>query len=73
MDTDMPESQWKQVSSQAKIFWIKLDDEDLEHIAGKTDRLAGLLQGKYGYTRQNADKQSARWMRKHSDEPGDLA
>lgn len=71
MDTDMPEGKWKQVRSQVRTFWSKIDDEDLERIGGKAERLAGVLQLKYGYTRQNAESQSIRWMRKHRDEPGD--
>jgi len=68
MNTDLPESQWKQVSSQIKIFWGKIDDYDLERIAGRAERLAGMLQHKYGYTRQHAESQSIRWMRKHREE-----
>lgn len=68
MTNDMPESKWKQVSRQIQIFWSKIDDDDLERIAGKADRLAGMLQRKYGYTKQHAESQSIRWMRKHRDE-----
>jgi len=71
MNTGMPESKWKQVSSQIQIFWSRIDDADLERIAGKAERLAGVLQHKYGYTQQHAESQSIRWMRKHRDEPGD--
>jgi uncharacterized protein YjbJ (UPF0337 family) len=68
MTNDMPESEWKQVSSQIQIFWSKIDDEDLKRIAGKADRLAGALQHKYGYTKQHAESQSIRWMRKHRED-----
>ena len=68
MNTDLPESRWKQVSSQVKIFWSRIDDADLERIGGKAERLAGMLQHKYGYTRQHAESQSIRWMRKHRDD-----
>ena len=39
---------------EAKAWWGKLTDDDLDRAAGKLDVLAGLLQEKYGYTRQNA-------------------
>lgn len=68
MNTDMPERVWKQVSSQVKIFWGKIDDRDLEKIGGKAGRLADVLQLKYGYTKEHAESQSIRWMRKHGDE-----
>lgn len=68
MTNDMPESKWQQVSGQVRIFWTKIDDDDLARIAGKAERLADVLQHKYGYTRQHAESQSIRWMRKHRDE-----
>jgi uncharacterized protein YjbJ (UPF0337 family) len=70
MNTDMPESQWKQVSSQVQTFWTKIDDDDLARIAGKAERLADVLQHKYGYTKQHAESQSIRWMHKHGEGAG---
>lgn len=69
MYNDLSASRWKQVSDQIKIWWSKIDDDDLERIDGKAERLAGMLQHKYGYTKQHAESQSNRWMRKHRDEP----
>jgi uncharacterized protein YjbJ (UPF0337 family) len=54
MNKDILEGQWKQIQGQAKAWWGKLTDDDLERAAGKFDVLAGLLQEKYGYTRQRA-------------------
>ena len=68
MNTNMPESKWKQVSSEIKIYWSKIDDDDLARIGGNSDRLASMLQHKYGYTKQHAESQSIRWIRKHRDE-----
>jgi uncharacterized protein YjbJ (UPF0337 family) len=54
MNKDILEGQWKQIRGEAKAWWGKLTDDDLERAAGKFDVLAGLLQEKYGYTRQRA-------------------
>ena len=54
MNKDIIEGQWKQIQGQAKAWWGKLTDDDLKRAAGKFDVLAGLLQEKYGYTRQRA-------------------
>ena len=54
MNKDILEGQWKQIQGQAKAWWGKLTDDDLERAAGKFEVLAGLLQEKYGYTRQRA-------------------
>ena len=54
MNKDIVEGKWKQIRGEAKSWWGKLTDDDLDRAAGKFDVLAGLLQEKYGYTRQRA-------------------
>ena len=56
MNKDILEGKWKQMRGNAKTWWGKLTDDDLDRAAGKYDVLAGLLQEKYGYTRQHADE-----------------
>lgn len=55
MNKDILEGQWKQIRGEAKSWWGKLTDDDLTRVAGKFDTLAGVLQEKYGYTRQQAE------------------
>jgi uncharacterized protein YjbJ (UPF0337 family) len=57
MNKDILEGKWKQMRGNAKTWWGKLTDDDLDRAAGKYDVLAGLLQEKYGYTRQRADEE----------------
>jgi uncharacterized protein YjbJ (UPF0337 family) len=54
MNKDIFEGKWKQVKGEAKAWWGKLTDDDLDRAAGKIDVLAGILQEKYGYTRERA-------------------
>jgi uncharacterized protein YjbJ (UPF0337 family) len=54
MNKDIIEGRWKQIRGEAKAWWGKLTDDDLDRSAGKVDVLAGLLQEKYGYTRARA-------------------
>jgi uncharacterized protein YjbJ (UPF0337 family) len=54
MNNDIVEGKWKQIRGEAKAWWGKLTDDDLERAAGKFDVLAGILQEKYGYTREAA-------------------
>jgi uncharacterized protein YjbJ (UPF0337 family) len=54
MNNDVLEGKWKQIRGEAKSWWGKLTDNDLDRAAGKVDVLAGLLQERYGYTRENA-------------------
>ncbi len=54
MNKDIVEGKWKQIRGEAKAWWGKLTDDDLDRAAGKFDVLAGMLQEKYGYTREAA-------------------
>jgi uncharacterized protein YjbJ (UPF0337 family) len=54
MNKDVFEGKWKQIRGEAKAWWGKLTDDDLDRAAGKFDVLAGIIQEKYGYTREAA-------------------
>ena len=54
MNKDVFEGKWKQIRGEAKAWWGKLTDDDLERAAGKYEVFAGILQEKYGYTREHA-------------------
>ncbi len=55
MNKNILEGNWKQMRGQAKMWWGKLTDDDLQKVDGKFDQLAGVLQEKYGYTLQQAE------------------
>jgi uncharacterized protein YjbJ (UPF0337 family) len=55
---------WKQVRGQVKQFWGKLTDNDLDRISGRFDELVGLLQERYGHTREQAQKEVERFIEK---------
>ncbi len=57
MNNDEFEGKWKQVRGQVKVWWGKLTDDDLEQVDGKYDQLIGLVQEKYGYTRERVEKE----------------
>jgi uncharacterized protein YjbJ (UPF0337 family) len=57
MNKDIFEGNWKQIRGEAKAWWAKLTDDDLDRAAGKLEVLAGVLQEKYGYTRERATEE----------------
>ena len=57
MNKDIFEGKWKQIRGEAKVWWGKLTDDDLDRAAGKIEVLAGMLQEKYGYTRERATEE----------------
>lgn len=65
MNKDIFEGKWKQMRGQIKVTWGKLTDDDLDQIAGKYDKFIGLLQEKYGYTRERAEEEVNRQTTEH--------
>ena len=57
MNNNISNGKWKQIRGQAKVWWGKLTDDDFNKVDGKYDQLIGLLQQKYGYTRQQAEEE----------------
>jgi len=57
MNQDIFEGKWKESKGQVKEWWGKLTDDDLKQIDGKSDQLVGILQQKYGYTKEEAEKE----------------
>ena len=56
MNWDQVQGNWKQLSGRAKEKWGKLTDNELTESAGRREQLAGLLQERYGYAREEADR-----------------
>jgi hypothetical protein len=54
---EMFAQQWTHLRQQAKIYWDRLTDADLEQVAGDKERLVRALQGRYGYTRELAQQE----------------
>jgi uncharacterized protein YjbJ (UPF0337 family) len=57
MNKDVFEGKWKQVRGEVRGWWGKLTDDDLDKVAGQFDVFAGLLQERYGYSRQHAEEE----------------
>ena len=67
MNSDIFSGKWKQLRGQAKVAWGKLTDDDLDKVKGEYDKFVGLLQEKYGYSRERAEQEVDRHFK--TDEP----
>jgi uncharacterized protein YjbJ (UPF0337 family) len=56
---------WKQFTGMVKAKWAKLTDGDLTTFGGNSDQLAALLQKKYGYARDEAEREIAEFAQEH--------
>jgi len=63
MNWNQAEGQWKQMKGKVKEKWGKLTDDDLTQIAGKKDQFLGKLQERYGYSREQAERELSEWER----------
>jgi uncharacterized protein YjbJ (UPF0337 family) len=56
MNWDQLKGEWKEAKGKLRSKWAKLTDDDLENIAGKKDVLVGRLQQRYGWKKDQAEK-----------------
>ncbi|EKN3685407.1 CsbD family protein [Yersinia enterocolitica] len=61
MNKDQADGNWKQFKGKVKEKWGKLTDDDLTVIEGKRDQLVGKIQEKYGYQKEQAEKEVKVW------------
>jgi uncharacterized protein YjbJ (UPF0337 family) len=60
MNEDTFAGQWKQMRGALKSWWGTLTDDDFEKIGGQKDKLIGVIQERYGYSRELAENEVER-------------
>ena len=65
MNKDEISGNWNQLKGKAKEQWGKLTDDDMTVIEGKRDQLVGKIQERYGYAKDQAEKEVSDWERKN--------
>ncbi|WP_394835179.1 CsbD family protein [Pendulispora rubella] len=63
MNWDSLKGDWKVLKGQVRQKWGKLTDDDLEQIAGQRDEFLGRLQQRYGYKKDEAERQVDEWIK----------
>lgn len=66
MNTDILGGMWKQIQGEVKTQWGKLTDDDITMINGQQDKLVGKVQERYGYARDEAEREVDKFLRKYS-------
>ena len=65
MNEDILKGKWKEIKGGLKEQWGKLTDDDLVQIEGKVDKLKGILQEKYGYSKDKAEEAYKGFIKKY--------
>lgn len=63
--TDELKGKWQQQVGAAKIAWGKLTEDELLKSEGHAQKLVGLIQERYAITRDEADKQVKKFIKKY--------
>ena len=64
MNWDQVSGRWTEFKGKAKEAWGDLTDDDLDRAAGKRDQMVGLMQKKYGDSKEAAEKRLDDWANK---------
>ena len=62
MNEDIFKGKWKELKGNIKEKWGDLTDDDVTEVEGKTEKLVGILQQKYGYSRDKAQEEYNKFM-----------
>ncbi|AKX43874.1 hypothetical protein AKN87_01145 [Thiopseudomonas alkaliphila] len=65
MNTDIIKGKWKQLKGDIQKKWGQLTDDDLDVAEGHTEYLAGKLQERYGWTKEQAEKELKEFSEKY--------
>ncbi len=57
MNKEILKGKWLQVKGDVRNWWSKLTDDDVDQIQGDTEKFIGKLQERYGFGREQAEKE----------------
>jgi uncharacterized protein YjbJ (UPF0337 family) len=65
MNEDIFKGKWKELKGSVKAKWGNLTDDDVAKVEGQSEKLVGILQKKYGYTKDKAQEEYNQFMDDH--------
>jgi uncharacterized protein YjbJ (UPF0337 family) len=63
MNKDILAGKWKEMKGRVKEQWGKITDDELDRAEGKAEQMIGLLQQRYGYSKERAEEEYDRFMK----------
>jgi len=65
MNEDIFKGKWKEIKGSVKAKWGNLTDDDVTEVEGQSEKLVGILQKKYGYSKDKAQEEYNQFMNDH--------
>jgi len=65
MNGDIFKGKWKELKGSVKAKWGNLTDDDVTKVEGQSEKLVGILQKKYGYSKDKAQEEYNQFMDDH--------
>lgn len=65
MNKDFIKGYWKELKGKVKQQWAKITDDDLAYINGSYEELEGLLQKRYGYNKDQIEKEIDQFVKRY--------
>jgi uncharacterized protein YjbJ (UPF0337 family) len=62
MNRSQIQGKWNELKGQVHTKWGKLTDDDLVVIGGKFETLVGRLQQRYGYRKEEAEREADEFL-----------
>ncbi|TDL75097.1 CsbD family protein [Palleronia sediminis] len=62
MNWDQIKGNWKHFKGTARERWGRLTDDEVDQAAGEREKLEGLVQRKYGKTKEEARREVDGWI-----------
>jgi uncharacterized protein YjbJ (UPF0337 family) len=66
MNSDIFKGKWNQFKGNIKQQWGKLTDDDLTQIEGDYDKFIGMLQERYGWGREHAEREANTYFQRET-------
>lgn len=66
MNRDMIEGKWKQLKGSVQKEWGDITDDEVDQIEGDANKLSGILQERYGKSKEEAENAIDEWQKRHS-------
>jgi len=64
MNQDILKGKWLQMKGEARRQWGKLTDDDIDQIEGNAEKMAGKLQERYGWGKEEAEREIDAFVRR---------